>query len=83
MSVYIQWTVPLTVSQLCSNSTSIGAGPGPSTFPVILSMAELWSTLYATVLPRATRAASLSTLKQKQSRFEAKTPHLALEGIES
>ena len=30
-SVYIQGTIPLTVCRLCSNSTSIGAGPDPST----------------------------------------------------
>ena len=35
VSVYIQGTVTLTISQLCSNSNSIGAGPDPSTFPVV------------------------------------------------
>ena len=80
MSVYIQGTVPLTVhvSQLGSNSTLLGAGLDPSTFPVVHSMWELWSTLCATVQPRAVRAATLSTLEHKQSMFEAKTPHLAL-----
>ena len=46
-------------------------------------MWELWSTLSATVQPRAARDAILSALEQKRSMFEAKTPHLALEGVES
>ena len=82
-SVYIQGTVPLTVNRLYSNSTSIGAGPGTSTFHVARSMPELWSSLCATVRPRVARAAISSTLEQKQSTLEAKSPHLALEGIES
>ena len=58
-------------------------GAGPSTFPAVRSMRELCSTVCATVRPRATRAATLSTLEQKRSMFEAKTPHPALEGVES
>ena len=60
-----------------------GAGPDPSTFPVVCSTPELWLTLRATVQPRAARAATLSTLEQKWSTFEAKTPCLAMEGVES
>ena len=82
-SVYIQGAVSLTVSQFSSNSTLIGGGPDPSTFLVARSMLELWSTLCATVRPRAARAATLSTLEQKRCTLEAKTPHLALEGVES
>ena len=82
-SVYIQGIVPLTVNRLCSNSTSIGAGPDTPTFAVARSMLELWSTLCATVRPRGARAAVLSTLEQKRSTIEAKTPHLALEDVES
>ena len=82
-SVYIQGTVPLTVSRLCCNSTSTGAGPDPSNFPVVRSMLELWSTLCAMVRPRAAHTTTLLTLEQKWSTFEAKMPHLALEGVES
>ena len=63
-------------STKCICRASIGAGPDPSTFPVS-------QTLCATVRPSAARAAILSTLKQKRSMFEAKIPHLALEGVES
>ena len=62
ISVCIQGTVPLTISQLCSNSTSIGAGPDPSTFPIVRSMLELWSTLSAKGKPRAAHTSTLSTL---------------------
>ena len=41
------------------------------------------SIMCATVQSRAARAATLSTVKRKRSSFEAKTPHLALEGVES
>ena len=41
------------------------------------------SIMCATVQSKAARAATLSTLERKRSSFEAKTPHLALEGVES
>ena len=66
-----------------SISTSIGAGSDPSTFPIVRSMPDLWLTLCTTVRLRAARSASLSTLEQILSEFEAKTPHLAMEVVES
>ena len=41
------------------------------------------SIMCATVRSRAARAATLSSLERKRSSFEAKTPHLALKGVES
>ena len=72
-----------TIFMACSNSTTIGAGPDLSTFYLARSRPELCSIMCATVQSRAARAATLSTLERKRSSFEAKTPHLALEGVES
>ena len=45
-------------------------------------MPELWPTLCATVWPRAARVDTSSTLDRKRSGFEAKSPRVALKGIE-
>ena len=67
---------------VCSNSV-ISARPGISTFCFALSRPELWVSLCATVRQEADRAATSMTLERKQSGFEIKTPHLALESVES
>ena len=68
---------------VCSNSATIGAGPDLSTFCLACSRPELCSIMCVTVQSRAARTATSSTLERKRSSFEAKTPHLALEGVES
>ena len=68
---------------VCSNSATIGAGPDLSTFCLACSRPELCSIMCVTVQSRAARTATLSTLERKRSSFEAKMPHLALEGVES
>ncbi len=68
---------------VCSKSTTIGAGPDPSTFRLACLRPKLWLALCATVRSRAAHAATSSTLERKRSVFEAKTPHLALKGVES
>ena len=61
----------------------IGAGPHVSTFCLTCLMPEQWPILCATVLRRATRTDTSSTLDQKRSAFEAKSLRVALKGIES
>ena len=56
---------------------------GRATSFVACSMPELLLILHAMVQPRAAHDATLSTLEQKRSTLEAKTPHLALEGVRS
>jgi hypothetical protein len=68
----------MTVYKVCSNSATIGAGPGLSTFRLARSRPELWASLCATVQKEADRAATSTTLERKRSGFEVKTPHLAL-----
>ena len=84
-SVFAELKHYATVFMVCSNSTTIGAGPDPSTFRLarVRSRPELWSIMCATVRSRAARAATLSSLERKRSSFEAETPHLALKGVES
>ena len=82
-SVFAELKHYATVFMVCSNPTTIGTGPDVSTFHSAHSRPELWSIMCATVRSRAARAATLSSLERKQSSFEAKTPHLALKGVES
>ena len=82
-SVFVELKHYATVFMFCSNPTPIGAGPDVSIFRLARSRPELWSIMCATVRSRAARAAPWSSLERKQSSFEAKMPHLALEGVES
>ena len=68
------------VFTVCSKSTTIGAGPDPSIFCLAYSRPKLWLAMCAMV---PAHAATSSTLERKRSGFEAKTPHLALKGVES
>ena len=67
---------------ICSNSATIGAGPGLSTFRLARWSPELQASLCATVRQEADCAAASATLERKQSSFEVKTPHLAVESVE-
>ena len=82
-SVFAELKHYVAVFMVCSNSTTIGAGPDLSTFRLARSRPELCSIMCATVRSRSARAATLSSLERKRSSFEAKTPHLALKGVES
>ena len=68
---------------ICSNSTTIGAGPHVLTFHLAGSRPELWPTFYAPVQQTAAWAGASTTLNQKQSGFEAKTLCVVPEGVES
>ena len=53
---------------VCSNSSTIGAGPHFLTFHLVCLRPELWPTLCVAVWPRATCTGALSTL-WKEERF--------------
>ena len=61
----------------------IGAGPHVSTFRLACLMPKLWPTLCAMVQPGAACTGTSLTLDRKRSSFEAKTLHVALNGVES
>ena len=69
--------------KVCSNSTTIGAGPHISTICLACLMSELWPTLCAMVWPGAACTDTSLTLDRKRSSLEVKTLHVAPQDVES